>query len=219
MARITTVKATPILPAETVIGVILAGGLARRMGGEDKILLPLGDRVILDEIIDRLQPQVAALLLNSNRAASRFSSYSLPVAADIVDGFIGPLAGVLTGMVWTRKHYPDCRWIVTVAADTPFFPTDFVTRMQAAQQTEQADIACAWSHGRRHPVFALWPLALERDLYHAVTVAGTRKIRLWTDQFRVAEVDFGTIDNEAADPFFNINTPDDLTRLQAGQRQ
>jgi molybdopterin-guanine dinucleotide biosynthesis protein A len=192
-----------------VVGVLLAGGLARRMGGGDKSLRRLGDRTILEHVIERARPQVAALLLNANGDPARFASFGLPVEADVVEGFAGPLAGVLTGMEWARAQRPDCAWVATIATDTPFFPRDLVARMHEAVQG--ADLACASSNGRAHPVFGLWPVRLAGDLRHAMMEDEIRKVDVWTARYRLVEVEFPT---EPVDPFFNANRPEDLAEAE-----
>jgi molybdopterin-guanine dinucleotide biosynthesis protein A len=194
-----------------VLGVLLAGGLARRMGGGDKCLRPLGGRTILEHVIDRARPQVAALLLNANGDPGRFARFGLPVAADVVEGFAGPLAGVLTGMEWARAHRQDLPWIVTIATDTPFFPRDLVARLLEAVSVAKADLACAASGGRTHPVFGLWPVRLAEDLREAMVAEDIRKVDVWTARHRLVEVDFPT---DPIDPFFNTNRPDDLAEAE-----
>jgi len=196
---------------DPVLGVLLAGGQARRMGGGDKCLRPLGGRPILAQVIDRAAPQLRALLLNANGDPARFAAFGLPVAADVVEGFAGPLAGVLTGMEWARAERPDCPWIATIATDTPFFPEDLVARLLAAVEREGADLACAASGGRTHPVFGLWPVRLADDLRRAMVDEGIRKVDVWTARYRLAVVDFPTA---PLDPFFNTNRPEDLAEAE-----
>jgi molybdopterin-guanine dinucleotide biosynthesis protein A len=195
----------------SVLGVLLAGGRARRMGGGDKCLRSLGTGTILAHVIARARPQVAALLLNANGDPARFAEFGLPVAADLVEGFAGPLAGVLTGMAWARAERPDLPWIATIATDTPFFPGDLVARLLAAVQREEADLACAASGGRAHPVFGLWPVRLADELRHAMVDEGLRKVDLWTARYRLVEVPFAT---DPIDPFFNTNRPEDLAEAE-----
>jgi molybdopterin-guanine dinucleotide biosynthesis protein A len=194
---------------EDVVGVLLAGGQARRMGGGDKSLRQLGDRTILEHVIERARPQVAALVLNANGDPDRFARFGLPVAADVVEGFAGPLAGVLTGMEWARAHRPSCAWIATIATDTPFFPEDLVARM--CQAIEGAELACASSNGRANPVFGLWPVRLADDLRRAMVEEEIRKVDVWTARYRLVEVDFPA---EPFDPFFNTNRPEDLAEAE-----
>jgi molybdopterin-guanine dinucleotide biosynthesis protein A len=194
-----------------VLGVLLAGGLARRMGGGDKCLRTLGGRTILEHVIGRARPQTAALLLNANGDPARFARFCLPVAADVVEGFAGPLAGVLTGMEWARANRQDLPWIATVATDTPFFPADLVARLLEAASGKKADLACAASGGRTHPVFGLWPVRLADDLRRAMVEENMRKVDVWTARHRLVEVEFAT---DPLDPFFNTNRPDDLAEAE-----
>jgi len=185
------------------LGVILAGGLARRMGGGDKGLLPLGEATILDRVIARLVPQVAGLALNANGDPARFAELCLPVIADSVDGYAGPLAGVLAGLDWAAGQ--GASHIVTAAWDTPFFPTDLVQRLEA----EPGPITLARTPEGRHPTFGLWPVDLRDDL-RAELLAGTRKVLAWTDRHGTSYADF----EGDPDPFFNVNTPEDLAAAE-----
>jgi molybdopterin-guanine dinucleotide biosynthesis protein A len=196
---------------ERVAGVILAGGLSRRMGGGDKCLRPIGGRPILAHIVERAQPQVSALVLNANGDAARFASFGLPVAADVVEGFAGPLAGVLTGMEWAARHAPRCRWLASVASDAPFLPRDLVSRLLAAATAEKADLACAASGGQTHPVFGLWRVDLAAELRRALVDEQIHKVDRWTARYRLAQVDFPTA---PVDPFFNTNRPEDLAEAE-----
>ena len=199
-----------------VVGVLLAGGRARRMGGGDKCLRRLGDRTILEHVIARARPQVVALVLNANGDPARFGAFDLPVVADVIEGFAGPLAGVLTGMEWARSNRPDCPWIATIATDTPLFPTGLVARMLDAIEQAGADLACAASGGRTHPVFGLWSVRLADDLRRAMVDEQIRKVDVWTARHHLIEVDFPAA---PIDPFFNTNRPEDLVeaeRLLAG---
>jgi molybdenum cofactor guanylyltransferase len=195
-----------------VVGVLLAGGLSRRMGGGDKCLRSLGGRPILAHVVERARPQVAALVLNANGDPARFAGFGLPVAADVVEGFAGPLAGVLTGLEWARAHRPDAAWVVSIATDTPFFPRDVVARLLAAVADEGAELACAASGGQAHPVFGLWPTAaLAGELRRALVEEGVRKIDAWTARHRLAVVEFPI---GRVDPFFNANRPEDLAEAE-----
>lgn len=201
------------------LGVILAGGLATRMGGGDKGLLSLGGQSLLSRVIDRLAPQVAGLALNANGDPARFDGFGLPVLPDTVEGFAGPLAGVLAGLDWAAEQGADS--IVTAAADTPFFPRDLVARLVVAAEgqahplvlaTTPRDGVALKSGGKvnRHPTFGLWPVALRDDLRAALN-GGLRKVVLWTDRHGGREALF---DAEPFDPFFNVNTPEDLARAE-----
>ncbi len=196
----------------SVAGIILAGGQARRMGGGDKALKPIAGRPMLDRVIDRLKPQVAALALNANGDPTRFSAYELPVVADSIADFAGPLAGVLAGMDWAGAHVPTARSVVTVAGDTPFFPEDLVERLMDAAGDSEETIALASSGGKTHPVFGLWPVALTDDLRAFLTAGETRKVLAWVDRHQRANVAFPEARAGALrfDPFFNINRPEDI---------
>lgn len=204
------------------LGVILAGGLATRMGGGDKGLLRIGGQSLLSRVIARLEPQVAGLALNANGNAARFADFGLPVLPDSIDGFPGPLAGVLAGLDWAAGKGAEA--IVTVAADTPFFPTGLVPELMRAAEgkthplamatTPRADGAALKSGGKRvnrHPTFGLWPVALRDDL-RAALHDGLRKVVLWTERHDAGEALFPAT---PFDPFFNVNTPEDLARAEA----
>ena len=200
--------------ARQPLGVILAGGAARRMGGGDKGRLMLGQRSILDHVIDRLTPQVAGVALNANDDPTRFDDLGLPVIADTLPDRPGPLAGVLAGLEWAQREGGDA--IVTVAADTPFFPCDLVPRLLLAAEQGGTALALAASPNpkrgmSRHPTFGLWPVALAGDL-RASLEAGTRKVVAWTDRHGAATASF---DSAGIDPFFNVNRPEDLDVARA----
>lgn len=194
------------------LGLVLAGGLARRMGGGDKALLRIGGKPILDRVLARLQPHCLAIALNANGDPSRFAAYGLPVIADSVPDFAGPLAGVLAGLDWMAAQHPGVAWMVSVPGDCPFLPDDLVPRLHAARQAAGTPLACARSGDWRHPVVGLWPLRLRDDLRHAVMVEGLRKIEVWTARHGIAIADWP---DTPIDPFFNVNTPDDAARADA----
>jgi molybdopterin-guanine dinucleotide biosynthesis protein A len=202
--------------SESIAGVLLAGGQARRMGGGDKCLMPLAGRPLLQHAIERAQPQVSALLLNANGDPARFRGFGLPVVADVayggaVENFAGPLAGILTGLEWFAENLTDTVWMASFATDAPLIPDDLVSRLAAAVEAESADMACARSAGRAHPVFALWPLRLGDELRRAVVEEGLRKIDAWTARYRLVQVDFAC---HPRDPFFNINNPESLAEAE-----
>jgi molybdopterin-guanine dinucleotide biosynthesis protein A len=195
-----------------VLGVILAGGRATRMGGGDKGLRPLAGRPLLNHVLDRLRPQVAGIALNANGDPTRFADFGLPVIADTLPDWPGPLAGVLAGLDWAAGQGADR--VVTAAADTPFLPRDLVARLVAASGPSGLALAASRDEtGRvhRHPTFGLWPVALRQDL-RAALVRGLRKVVLWTDAHGAGTAVFPA---DPFDPFFNVNTPDDLTRAEA----
>ena len=191
------------------LGLVLAGGLARRMGGGDKALLRIGGHTILERTLERFAPQCARVILNANGDPQRFAFTGLPVVADDIAGFAGPLAGILTGLDWAAEHTPNLRWVASVPGDCPFLPKDLVARLHAAREAEGAALACARSGEWRHPVIGLWPIALRHDLRRALTEEGLRKIEVWTARHGVAIPDWPA---EPVDPFFNVNTPEDFAR-------
>jgi molybdopterin-guanine dinucleotide biosynthesis protein A len=198
-------------PRPVIAGVLLAGGQSRRMGGGDKCLRSLAGRPILSHVLARVASQVDALLLNANGDPNRFADFGLPVAGDSVEGFAGPLAGVLTGLEWAEREVPDCRWVASFACDAPFVPVNLVTRLWAEVQEAGADMACASSRGRDHPVFGLWPLDRKDDLRRALE-EGVRKVDQWTGRYRLVKIDFPDLTTSwgPLDPFFNTNRPEDL---------
>jgi molybdopterin-guanine dinucleotide biosynthesis protein A len=195
-----------------ITGLLLAGGLSRRMGGGDKCLRALAGRPILSHIIERIRPQVGALVLNANGDPGRFAAFGLPVAADSVAGFAGPLAGILAGLDWAAAAAPDSPMVLSVPSDAPFLPRDLAQCLSAACRAEAADIVFAASGGQQHPVVGLWPVALREDLRHALVEENIRKVDLWSQRYRVAVVDFPA---EPVDPFFNTNRPEDLAEAEA----
>jgi molybdopterin-guanine dinucleotide biosynthesis protein A len=198
--------------AAGVVGVLLAGGQSRRMGGGDKCLREIAGETLLARVFARVRPQVAVLILNAGGDAKRFAAYDAPVVADAIEGFAGPLAGILTGMEWARDNAPACEWIATFPTDAPFLPENLVARLRAALTEEGAELACAASGGRAHPVVGLWPVALGPALRLAIVEEDMRKIDLWTARYRLARVEFRA---EPVDPFFNVNAPDDLAAAEA----
>ena len=192
-------------------GVILAGGLARRMGGGDKPMRMVGGRAILDHVIERFSPQCEPVLLNANGDPSRFSSFQLTVIPDPVQGYPGPLAGILAALNWTADHRPDVEWVASVSGDCPFLPRDLVRRFHEARSREGAQLAVAASAGQVHPVIGLWRVDLRHDLQHALLVEEIRKIDRWTSRYRTATVDWLA---EPMDPFFNTNTLEELAEAE-----
>ena len=190
-------------------GVILAGGLARRMGGGDKALIRLGGLSLLNRVVARLQPQVAALALNANGDAARFQTWNLPVLADTIAGNPGPLAGILAGMEWAAPRH---EYLVTAPTDTPFLPSDLVARLKAARDRAGAEIVVAASGGRSHPVVALWPVRLAAALRHALVEEGVRKAGEFIARYTVARAEFPVA---PFDPFLNVNRPEDIVLAES----
>jgi molybdenum cofactor guanylyltransferase len=193
------------------LGVLLAGGLARRMGGGDKPLKTIGGRTILERVIARLAPQCAGLILNANGDPARFAFTGLPVVPDSVPGFAGPLAGILAALDWAAANRLDIAWVASAAADSPFIPGDFVSRLHAAREAAGVPLACAESGGQAHPVNGLWPIALREDLRHALVALNMRRIDLWTARHGIALAAWPA---EPVDPFFNANTPEDIAEAE-----
>ena len=192
-------------------GVLLAGGLARRMGGGDKPMRQIAGRTILDRVITRLEPQCEGLILNANGDPARFASFGLPVIADTVKNFPGPLAGILAALDWAAANRPDIEFMLSAAADCPFLPRDLVSRLHCARAEQKAQLAVAASAGQSHPVIGLWSVALREELRHALVVEDMRKIDRWTARYRLATV---TWPAQPLDPFFNANTMDDIAAAE-----
>ena len=195
-----------------IVGLLLAGGRSRRMGGGDKTLRLLAGQTLLDRVIDRVRPQVDALVLNANGDPSRFARFGLPVVADSIADFAGPLAGILAGLDWTAANRPDCAFIVSLATDAPFLPADLVARLVEGMNSQGAEFACAASGGQPHPVIGLWPVRLRGELRQALIAEEIRKVDVWTARYPLATVDFPIT---TIDPFFNANRPEDLDRAAA----
>jgi len=190
----------------TTLGLVLAGGLARRMGGGDKALLRIGGATILERVLERLAPQCRGLILNANGDPVRFAFTGLPVVVDDVPDFAGPLAGVLAGLDWAAAHAPEAAWVASVPGDCPFLPRNLVARLHTARTAQRQALACARSGEWRHPVVGLWPVALRADLRRALADEHLHKIEIWTGRHGVALADWP---ETPVDPFFNVNTPED----------
>jgi len=195
----------------STLGLVLAGGLARRMGGGDKARIAIGGVTILQRVLACVTPQCARLVINANGDPTRFADTRLPVVADSVPDFAGPLAGILAGLDWTAAHAAECEWMASVPGDCPFLPRDLVARLHAVRSAATTPLACARSGEWRHPVVGLWPVALREDLRRALLAEGLRKIEIWTARHGVAVADWAA---EPVDPFFNVNTPEDAARAE-----
>ena len=196
----------------SLCGVLLAGGLARRMGGGDKPLMALNGRPLLAHAIARLAPQCAHLAINANGDPARFADYGLPIVADSVDGYAGPLAGVLAGMDYAATHWPQARWLLSAPADTPFPPDDLAMRLKAAMERANASIAVAASGGRTHHAIALWDISLREDLRIALTQEDERKVSAFIARYAHVAVEWPVA---PYDPFFNVNRPEDIPQAAA----
>jgi molybdopterin-guanine dinucleotide biosynthesis protein A len=195
----------------SILGLVLAGGLARRMGGGDKARIRIGGKTILERVLARLAPQCGSMILNANGDPARFGDTGLPVVPDTVPGFAGPLAGILAGLDWAAANAPQVTDVVSVPGDCPFLPPDLVPRLEQARKAADLPLACARSGDWRHPVIGLWPVGLRGDLRTALVEDDLRKIEAWTARHGVAIADWPAV---PFDPFFNVNTPEDAAEAQ-----
>ncbi len=191
------------------LGLILAGGLARRMGGGDKGLIKIGDQTILDRALTRMKPQCSQMIINANGDPARFAFTGLPVVPDDIPDFAGPLAGILAGLDWAHTNAPDTDYIVSAPGDCPFLPRELVRRLEEVRDQHGKPLACAKSGDWRHPVVGLWPVALRSDLRRALMDEQLHKIEIWTARHGVAIAEWP---DQPIDPFFNVNTPEDAAR-------
>jgi molybdopterin-guanine dinucleotide biosynthesis protein A len=198
------------------LGLILAGGLARRMGGGDKGLIKIDTETILDRALSRMKPQCSEMIINANGDPSRFAFTGLPVVPDDIPDFAGPLAGVLAGLDWAAKNAPGTEYVMSAPGDCPFLPRELVQRLQEARLKQNKPLACAKSGDWRHPVVGLWPVALRGDLRHALMEENLHKIEIWTARHGVAIAEWP---DQPIDPFFNVNTPEDAARANEIARQ
>ena len=189
------------------VGVILAGGQGRRMGGVDKALIPLGGTTLIERAVARASVQVADLIINANGDPKRFAHLGLPVVPDSVGGFVGPIAGVLAGFGWMRANRPTARWLASFACDCPFFPTDMVERLIAKASGDGVKVAIAESGSQHHPVFAVWSADLSVSAEDVLVKRGLRKMDDFVALFPNVR---GRFENDPIDPFANINTPEEL---------
>jgi molybdenum cofactor guanylyltransferase len=199
------------LPHPLTLGLVLAGGLARRMGGGDKALIVIGGAAILDRVLGLLRPACAEIILNANGDPARFARYGLPVIPDSVPDFAGPLAGILAGLDWAAANRPDLAWVASVPGDCPFLPDDLISRLHETRRNASLPLASARSGDWRHPVVGLWPVALREDLRHALVKESLRKIEAWTARHGVAIAHWPA---KPVDPFFNVNTPEETAEAE-----
>jgi molybdopterin-guanine dinucleotide biosynthesis protein A len=201
------IKVDKTAATEPILGVLLAGGLARRMGGGDKPMRQIGGRTLLARVIARLEPQCNGLILNANGDPARFAGFGLPVVADNLANFPGPLAGILTALDWAATNRPEVAWVLSAAADCPFLPRDLVARLHQARTEQNAELAVAASDGQSHHVIGLWSVGLRDELRHALVVENIRRVESFITRYRLATVTWPV---ETLDPFFNANTTDDI---------
>jgi molybdopterin-guanine dinucleotide biosynthesis protein A len=200
-----TTETAPACPP--TLGAVLAGGLARRLGGGDKALRALGRRPLLDHVIDRLAPQCATLVINANGDPTRFAAWNCVVVPDDIPGHPGPLGGILAVLEWAHVHRPDIGWVATVPGDTPFVPRDLVQGLHAGRERSGEPAACAASGGRVHPAVGLWPVHLRQGLRDLLLAGGSRSVHAWAQAQGCARVEWSA---EPRDPFFNVNDAVDL---------
>ena len=193
------------------LGLVLAGGLARRMGGGDKARIKIGSASILRRVLACLSPQCSRVIINANGDLTRFADTGCAIVADSVPDFAGPLAGILAGLDWAAAHVPDSEWLVSVPGDCPFLPKNLVTRLHEARASSNVPLACARSGEWRHPVVGLWPVKLREDLRDALVGENLHKIELWTARHGIAIAEWPTT---PFDPFFNVNTPKDAAQAE-----
>jgi molybdopterin-guanine dinucleotide biosynthesis protein A len=196
---------------ENTLGLVLAGGLARRMGGGDKARIKIGGATILQRVLGRLKPQCSDIIINANGDPARFADTGLPVVADSVPDFAGPLAGILAGLDWSAANAPAHEWLLSVPGDCPFLPNDLAVRLHQARSAAGTRLACARSGEWRHPTVGVWPVALREDLRRALVDENLHKIELWTARYGIAIADWP---DKPIDPFFNVNTPEEAARAE-----
>jgi molybdopterin-guanine dinucleotide biosynthesis protein A len=195
----------------SVAGAILAGGKSARMAGTDKSLALLEGKTLIAHVAERLAPQVAGMVISANGDPARFDFLRLPVIADADESQSGPLAGILAGMEWARTSLPSAEWVMSVATDTPFIPHDLVRRLLAASG-DPSTVRVAQSAGRLHQVIALWPVASAGELAVWLRAGKARAVHAWLGTRQMVAVPFELAGG--IDPFFNINTPDDLAKAE-----
>lgn len=191
---------------DSVVGLILAGGLAKRMGGGDKCLLPLAGKTLLQRAIDRTKPQVQALILNANGNALRFARTRLPIVPDKLEGNLGPLAGIHAGLDWVKRN-THFEWMLCIASDSPFLPVELAQTLLDTAQTTGKHLVIAESQLRLQPVFSLWHISLLDEVSAQLQSGVTPKLQEWVMAQGAEKVSFAST---TYDPFFNINTPQDL---------
>ncbi len=203
-------------PKSDVTGVVIAGGRSARMGNREKALLDLGGAPMIKRVINRMRPQVGCMVINANGDAARFAPFSLPVAADVLEGHAGPLAGLQAGLLWARRETPEARFVASVAADTPFLPSDLVARLLRAIEAAGTSCAIAASGGAWTPIVGVWSVALAEELSGALR-QGVRAVHRFAAAQGSTVVDFPPVEigGESVDPFFNVNTAEDLEKARA----
>lgn len=196
--------------ANDIAGLLLIGGLSRRMNGTNKGLMDLGGKTLLEHGLNRLSEQTHPVAINANHDLEQIEQFRVPVVKDTFEGYQGPLAGILAGMEWARDHAPNATWLMTAAGDSPFFPNDLVSKLKA--RLGDSEIVLATAQGVPHPIFGLWHLDLSEKLRKFMEQETTRKVRAFTDMHRLAfcPIEPVIMNGHEIDPFFNINRPQDL---------
>jgi len=202
---------------EDCLGLILAGGLSRRMG-ENKSLTPLLGRPLILHVAERLQPQCAMLIVSDNEQATQ-SLHKLPIITDLDEARLGPLAGIEAGLAFIASRALPMNWLLSAPVDTPFLPADLAERLLGACLAEGRRVAMARTGGEDHPTVGLWHVSLLEDLSACLHRDEMRRVRSFADRHDAVRVDWPIRDATRADPFFNINTPADLARATRQQRR
>jgi len=193
---------------DNILGVILAGGKSKRMG-RDKLFLRLNNKTLVEHTIDKVKKYLKHIIIITDKDDKIFSEQNLVTVKDCIEGNLGPLVGILTAMKWAKEHLSNCSWVASFPCDTPFFPETIVQKFIEDSKQNQSLLLCASSHGRKHNIFGLWSLTLYDKLYDDLTKNNIRKVQDWTEKHQIKNLEF---DFKAYDPFFNINTPEDLKK-------
>jgi len=191
---------------DNILGAILAGGQSKRMG-KDKLFLELDNKKLIEHTIDKVKKYLKKIIIITNQDNEFFSKNNLTTVKDTIEGQLGPLVGILTAMKWAKENLSKCSWIATFPCDTPFFPESIIKRFIEESEKKESLILCASSHGRKHNIFGLWSLDLYDKLKDDLINKKVRKVQDWTEKNKIKNLEFKFKDY---DPFFNINTEEDL---------
>ena len=189
-----------------ILGAILAGGKSKRMG-KDKLFLELNNKMLIEHTINKVEKYLKDIIIITNQKNEYFSRKNLTTVEDCIEGQLGPLVGILTAMKWAKENLKECSWIATFPCDTPFFPETIIKKFIEKSKKKDSLLLCASSHGRKHNIFGLWSLDLYEKLRDDLINNKIRKVQDWTEKHKITNVEF---DFKEYDPFFNINTLDDL---------
>jgi molybdopterin-guanine dinucleotide biosynthesis protein A len=189
-----------------ILGAILAGGQSKRMG-KDKLFLQLNNKTLIEHTIDKVKKHLKKVIIITNQENEFFSKNNLTVVKDCIEGQLGPLVGILTAMKWAKENLTQCAWVASFPCDTPFFPENIVENFIQESEKKESLILCASTHGRKHNVFGLWSLNLYDKLQDDLVNKKVRKVQDWTEKNKIKNLEFKFKDY---DPFFNINTIEDL---------